>query len=201
MEITPTITPPADRRSSPASSEKSYVILDPSRHPGRTAEMEQFLTALEQRLDLDTLDIGTAEKMAAAVTRMVAAIPRRDATTLLDELVGPFYRAVDYGTWQSITRQAVSSRIHNRTVLAIKSADGVLSLPTFQFSDTGAPLPGLAPVLKAFDPTGKDPVGCALWLTGAADAFGGRTPAEMLRAGELAPVLEIAHRIRAALAA
>jgi hypothetical protein len=142
----------------------------------------------------------TRADLAVLAARMLSALPRNAETSELDARIGPFYRASDYATWQGISKQAVASRIASRALLAIKTIDGAVCLPSFQFDDRGTPLPRLAAVQRAFDPEADDAIGCALWLNRPAARFGDHTPAQLLRDGDSAPVLEVARQIGLAIA-
>lgn len=124
--------------------------------------------------------------------RMVAALPSVKHET--DALIGPFYDTASLTRWRGVTRQAIHKAVQKRDLIGLKIGDGSLVFPSFQFSRTGAPLPGLRQVLDLVDPERIDPWGSALWLNTESDEFGGTTAAVALRDGRGERVLAAARR-------
>lgn len=95
-----------------------------------------------------------------------------------------------------ISKQAISQRVHNRRLLALRTGSGRLVYPLWQIRD-GVPLPGLAEVLAAggYDPD-RPTTGWTLasWLTTEDPELGG-APRDLLAAGRLEPVLTAARDV------
>lgn len=139
---------------------------------------------LEERLSsLDTpersLDgIGSPRDLARRMLEIVP-IPSR-----WDDHLGPFY-----GTGQvakilgGVSRQAIADRRERRTLLGLKTADGVMVYPTFQFDDRNQVLPGLAEILQSFRDSAVDDWTLAGWLVAPSKALGGQSVVQRLRAG------------------
>ena len=111
-----------------------------------------------------------------------------------DAKVGPFYDTAGLATLRGVTRQAIHAQMKKRHILGVKTGDGDLLFPVFQFGPSGEPLPQLREVLSTLDPGDVDGWGSALWLNTPVTRFAGRTAVELLRAGDVAPVLAAADR-------
>jgi len=139
---------------------------------------------LEERLSpLDTpgrsLDgIGSPRDLARRMLEIVP-VPSR-----WDDHLGPFY-----GTGQvakilgGVSRQAIADRRERRTLLGLKTADGVMVYPTFQFDDRNQVLTGLAEILQTFRDSAVDDWTLAGWLVAPSKALGGQSVVQRLRAG------------------
>ena len=168
------------------------VDLGRSRSARRPVRLEPFVEAVTERLR-ETLaerlaaysraghslaELGRAEELAQ---RMLAAVP---ALSRWDDLLGPFYDT--RGVTQllgGVSRQAVADRRDRRTLLGLKTADGVLVYPAFQFGERGEVLSGLAAVLQSFDPEAVDDWAVAGWLVSKQQALAGETVVGWLRRG------------------
>lgn len=95
----------------------------------------------------------------------------------LAELTGPFYDTAGLRRWLGISRQALDSRIRNRTVLALATGSGQRVYPAWQWRPDRTPVPHLAVVLKVLLAGARDPWTVALWLTAPVDHGDGRTVA------------------------
>jgi len=84
--------------------------------------------------------------------------------------------------------------IDQRLILGLPISDDQHVFPTRQFGPHMELLARLPEVLSAMR-SNLDPWGTALWLLQASPDFDGLTPVEMMRAGRLAPVLEIAREL------
>ena len=122
--------------------------------------------------------------------------PRAGADTL-DSDIGPFFDTTGLSAWLGVSRQAIHRQKRQREIFAITTLDRRLAFPPWQFSQAKEPLPALPEVLAELDPTDEDPVGSALWFITPARTFGGATPAELLRRGDLEAVLAVARQIAA----
>ncbi len=157
-----------------------------------TLEAETFAEAVTDRLREGLTDrlaaftrdghslaeIGPAEELAE---RMLAALP---APTRWDDLLGPFYDTRGVARLLGgISRQAVADRCVRRSLLGLKTADGVLVYPAFQFNEHNEVVAGLGPVLKSFDPHVVDAWTVAGWLVSKKRTLKGKTPIAWLREG------------------
>ncbi len=123
-------------------------------------------------------ELGSPEELAA---RMVDTLP---SPSPWNDHIGPFYSAQQIGrVLGGISRQAVAERRSRRTLLALRTADGALVYPTFQFDDHQRVLPGLAEVLQALAASGVDDWTLAGWLCSPLTSLGRKTPVEWLRSG------------------
>ena len=132
-------------------------------------------------------DVSVAE----IVERMMASIP---ASSALDEKLGPFYTSSSLATWKSVSRQAIYGQHKKGSILGLTTSDGLTVFPAFQFDPHGDPLPGLAGVLSILDGAMDDPWARALWLSTPVPSLGGRSAAQLLRAGDIETVEAAARR-------
>lgn len=133
-------------------------------------------------------DIAPAEELAR---RMVDVVPE---PSRWDDLLGPFYTTGQVGKLLGgISRQAVADRRDRRTLLGLKTADGVIVYPTFQFGERNEVLTGLAEVLQRFRDSHVDDWTLAGWLVSPSRTLEGRSAVEWLRQGlDPEPVLHLA---------
>jgi len=98
------------------------------------------------------------------------------------------------------TRQAVSDMVKRGRLLALRTADGRLAYPAFQFGPAGRPYPVLPFVLGTLREAGADPHTVASWFVTPKALLDDKSPAEWLkRGGDDAPVREAARRAAARL--
>ena len=131
--------------------------------------------------------IGSPRELAR---RMLEVVP---VPSRWDDLLGPFY-----GTRQianllgGVSRQAIADRRERRTLLGLKTSDGVVVFPTFQFNDHSEVLAGLPEVLQCFRGSGVDDWTLAGWLVSPLTALRGQSVIQWLRSGQdLQPVLAL----------
>jgi hypothetical protein len=143
------------------------------------------LSGEEEALD----EMGSPRELAE---RMLEALP---LPSHWDKVLGPFY-----GTSQvakvlgGISRQAIADRRERRTLLGLKTADGVVVYPTFQFDEGNRVLPGLAEVLQSFRGSEVDDWTLAGWLVSPLTSLNGKSVIQELRAGgNLEPILSLAR--------
>lgn len=124
----------------------------------------------------------------------------RASFAYLDRKVGPFLdaRGVRFVAALDGDELIVAERFYDVISISVHRGDGSGRLdklyPAFQFGTHGELLPGLREVSCVLWPASKtDTWYLALWLRTRRDAFEGRTPAEILRAGIVAPVLQQAE--------
>lgn len=130
-------------------------------------------------------EIGSAEELADRMLQVVPTVSR------WDDLLGPFYSTNQVARLcGGISRQALADRRERRTLLGLKTADGVVVYPTFQFDEKNRVLSGLSEVLQCFRGVDVDDWTLAGWLASPSRALEGRSVIEWLRLGkELDPVL------------
>lgn len=122
---------------------KASTLIDEITQHVRQGLEERLSSYSEQGRPLEGL--GSPQELAR---RMLALVPM---PSRWDERLGPFY-----GTGQvakmlgGVSRQAVADRRERRTLFGLKTADGVVVYPTFQFDERNHVLPGLAEVLQSF---------------------------------------------------
>jgi hypothetical protein len=123
--------------------------------------------------------IGSPRDLAR---RMLEIVP---ITSRWDDLLGPFYSTGQVAKiLGGVSRQAIADRRERRTLLGLKTADGVMVYPTFQFDDRNQVLPGLAEILQAFRDSAVDDWTLAGWLVAPSRDLRGKTVIEWLRAGK-----------------
>jgi hypothetical protein len=141
-------------------------------------------TELARRLDAlrrnghKAADLGDPDELAA---RMLAAVPEPSAWGEL----GPFYSTAGLArVLGGVSRQAVEERRRRRTVLALRTADGVWVYPAFQLDGRNRVVRGLADVLGRFRPeTTEDEWMVAAFVAAPQAGLGDRSIVEHLRAG------------------
>jgi hypothetical protein len=126
-------------------------------------------------------------------------IPPTGSTQDFNERFGPFYSVESTARLLKCTEQEVRAAIRDRTLLAIRFADGVTGLPTRQFDEDVHPLPGLQQLAVILDPMGNDPLAGALVVFTPSEFWGGGTAAEWMRDGRLEEALAAARRARRSL--
>jgi len=133
--------------------------------------------------------IGSAKELARRMLEVVPSLSR------WDELLGPFYSAGQVAKiLGGVSRQALADRRERRTILGLKTADGVVVYPTFQFDEGHRVLRGLAEILQAFRGSGVDDWTLAGWLVSPLQPLRGQSVIQWLRAGgSLDTVLTLAR--------
>jgi len=156
---------------------------------------EHLRRGLEERLsDLtehgrSLEEIGPADRLAE---RMLNAVP---VTSRWDDRLGPFYNTSKLAQlWGGVSRQAIADRRERRTVLGLKTADGALVFPTFQFDERNQVLAGLPEVLQCFRAAPVDDWTLAGWLVTPLRPLEGRSVIDWLRSrGDHGLVLALAR--------
>ena len=109
-----------------------------------------------------------------------------------ERAIGPCYTLQAASELAGLTLREFRRRTNDGDVLVlVRGKDRVC--PAFQFGDGGALLPGLRKVLAALQVEPFTPYACALWLVARGGMFGKRNAVELLRAGDLEPVLAAAR--------
>ncbi|MFC6154656.1 antitoxin Xre/MbcA/ParS toxin-binding domain-containing protein [Nocardioides yefusunii] len=96
-----------------------------------------------------------------------------DETGMRDALAGP--------DEELLTAAELDRLCESRAVMAVAAFDGTRMFPTWQVRD-GAVLPGLGEVLVAM--TGQPAWSVALWVSTPHDDLDGRSPRQLLEAGD-----------------
>ncbi|MDR1808516.1 MAG: hypothetical protein LBR33_11505 [Propionibacteriaceae bacterium] len=154
------------------------------------------LEARRERVDraLATLDRQLSalpdERLDDALQQLTAALAAVDSHDIGDA-VGPVYTTAGLQAWLGVSRQTLSERAAARTLLRLRTADGKLVYPAFQFGPLRRPLPGLKKVLTALERGSSDPWAWAIWLNAVRED--GVTFAQRLRAGEVGRVVAAAE--------
>jgi len=112
-----------------------------------------------------------------------------------DEHLGPFYSARQVARLLGgISRQAVAGRRERGTLLGLKTADGRVVYPTFQFGEANRLIPGLAEVIRCFRRSEVEAWILASWLVSPLRSLEGQSVLEWLRSGkDLQPLLVLAR--------
>jgi hypothetical protein len=149
---------------------------------------ERLSTFADRGRSLD--EIGPAEELARRMLEVVP-IPSR-----WDDLLGPFYSTRQVARLLGgVSRQAVADRKDRGTLLGLKTADGEVVYPTFQFGDGAQVIPGLAEVIQCFSRrTGTDDWTMAGWLVSPLRPLKGKSAIGWLRSGnDPEPLLALAR--------
>ena len=116
----------------------------------------------------------------------------RESLAAGERAIGPCYTVQSASEVAGLTLNNFRRHINDGDVLVlVRGQDRVC--PAFQFDDGGALLPGLREVLAALQVEPFTPYGCALWLVARGGILGERSAVELLRAGDLQPVLAAAR--------
>ncbi len=91
-----------------------------------------------------------------------------------------------------VTRQAVTNRVKEGSLLAVPGPSNRRIYPFVQFVDGGSPVRGLKEVRAALGTTSG--VAILNFLVNKEPRLGGRLPIDLLKAGDLDRVLEVARR-------
>lgn len=134
-------------------------------------------------------EIGSTEEIAR---RMLDVLPE---PSHWNEVLGPFYTTRQVASLLgNASRQALADRRKRGTLLGLKTSDGTLVYPSFQFDESRRVVPGLAEVLRSFRDVDVDGWTVAAWLVSASSALDGCSVVEWLRrGGDLEPVLALAQ--------
>ena len=137
------------------------------------ARVRRPLVAIERSYRAQGRSVADAG-LDEVARRMAAMVP---SPSPVNAQFGPFYRTDQVVRLLGITRQGVADRIRKRTILGMRTTEGTWVFPTLQFVGRTV-LPGLADVLRCFDPTTADGWAIASWLTSPSVALGGMRPVD-----------------------
>ena len=134
-------------------------------------------------------EIGSTEEIAS---RMLDVLPE---SSHWNEVLGPFYTTRQVANLLGgASRQALADRRKRGTLLGLKTTDGVLVYPAFQFDEKRRVVSGLSEVLRCFCDVDVDDWTIAGWLVSSLDALEGHSAVGWLRqGGQLEPVLDLAR--------
>lgn len=173
---------------SSSMSSKAAVLIDEITHYVKQG-LEEKLSRFAEEEALD--EMGSPRELA---NRMLETVP---LPSHWNKVLGPFY-----GTSQvarilgGISRQAIADRRERRTLLGLKTADGVVVYPMFQFDEGHRVLPGLAEILQLFRGSEVDDWTLAGWLASPLTSLKRQSVIQWLRAGgTLEPVLPLAREM------
>lgn len=115
-----------------------------------------------------------------------------EATRLLVDAVGPLYDCAGLQEWLDLTEDSVLGLARDGKLLTVRTLEGDLLFPSFQFGPDGEFLPSLDRVLKALGDTLSE-WGIALWIV-YRDPQDGISNFERLRSGDAETVVQHATR-------
>lgn len=170
------------------SMSRDSSLIDKITQQVREGLEERFSSYTERGHSLE--GIGQPEDVAR---RMLATVP--SPPSRWDDLLGPFYSGNQVAQiLGGISRQAVADRRQRRTLLGLKTADGIVVYPTFQFNHHNQVLTGLPEILQCFRGSGMDDWTLAGWLVAPMTVLEGRSVLAALQNGEdLKPFLALAR--------
>jgi hypothetical protein len=129
-------------------------------------------------------DLKSVEPLAPAFIRGI------ESQRKLIEEHGGTLSAEQVGQMLGISRQAIDKRRRSRTLIALNMGRHGYRYPVWQFTKSG-PLPGLEDVLQALEP--HDEWMQIAFFVSNNPRLGDETPVDMLKAGELEPVVNAAR--------
>ncbi len=158
------------------------------------AYKSELMEALAKRIDALVAgdDPDLLEDPEQVADRMIAAVPRMHG---YDELVGPFFTTDAVGRMlHGISRQAVHDRAARRTLLQVKTSDGVSLYPAFQFEDDEVS-DRIRSVMTRFRGVPVDGWAIATWFSIPAESLDGLSPRQWLadRRRDAEPAHELAR--------
>jgi len=124
----------------------------------------------------ESIVAGLRMPTADVVKLMLESIPSH----VYDKQIGPFYNTTAVRKLLgNVTRQAISDRVKNHSLLRVTTADGVQLYPTFQFANC-AIRPEIREILSVFRDAPVDGWAIAQWFTTPAHDLANRTPRAVL---------------------
>jgi transcriptional regulator with XRE-family HTH domain len=175
-----------------AEPQGAYRLGEPAYSEQVAAEVQRALRELDEqygRLGRSLRELAPARELAR---RMLAVVP---PPSPWDGLLGPFYgtRRVER-LLGNVSRQAVAERRQRRTLLGLRTADGVWVYPAFQFDERGEVLARLPAVLQCLSASEVDDWTLAGWLVSPLRTLAERSPIQWLAAGgDTATLLAVAR--------
>ncbi|GAA4371212.1 hypothetical protein [Paeniglutamicibacter cryotolerans] len=136
---------------------------------------------LEQMVASHEVTDFSGEAERATVNAMADAV---GTANRINDRLGAFYTTDRVRkVLGDVSRQAVSERAKNHRLLRVKTADGVVLFPAFQFIN-GAVATGLRKLLSILLGTGVDGWAVTYWLTARLAQLGESTALDVLASGD-----------------
>jgi hypothetical protein len=142
------------------------------------------------------LAVDTADRSRLDARAQAILLGREIAERDLADSGGAFSLDEVRTVLNGISRQGVERRVSQGTLLAVPGPSNRRRYPTLQFNPDGTVVTGLADVIAAL-PT-KNPWAVLNFLANQDPALGGRRPIDMLRKGQIAPVVTAAKSLGSA---
>lgn len=154
------------------------------------AEPEHVLPALQLIADPDAM-IEADDESTIALARTLNA--HRIVAGLREFRSGSYSTDEVRDLLGGVSRQAVSQRVRNNRLMSMEIS-GKSWFPDWQFAD-GQPVRGLPEVIAALHEAGQDAYTADAVMRNPLPEEGGRTPAQLLQAGEVDLVLHYVRTI------
>lgn len=139
----------------------------------------------------------TLDASATVAEQIVSALEAVGRSPWADA-VGPVLRTSTVRQMLGeVTRQALLDRVNRHKLLALRTSDGHLVWPVWQFKRRSV-APGVADVVGVGASSGVDPWTFASWVRAPLDAAGGRSVAELLSGSDPDDVVLAVHLAEAA---
>ncbi len=169
--------PVAHPRHETGDREALLRYLDETTAEVRSALRKRLSTY--RRQGRDWRELGSARQLSQ---KMLATIPE---PSRWDEIIGPFYSVRQMSRLLGgISRQALADRRERRTLLGLKTADGVVVYPCFQLDEHHRVVAGLPEVLRCFRAEEVDEWTIAGWLVSSQRALDAQSPIRWLQLGK-----------------
>ena len=137
----------------------------------------------------------TRAKLDDIAERFETVLPLDSDVEVNDRMVGPFYDTAGLRKWLGVTRQALSKRI-GKTLIGLRSDDGDILYPSFQFLPDGRVMPNLMEAIAVLSVGITDPWAQAQWVNTSVPELGRgdgskRSVVDALRAGKPSDVTAV----------
>ncbi len=133
-------------------------------------QLKPVLRARMAALEASGRDPEALHSADELVRKMLSAVPEPSAW---DEMLGPFYRTRQLAAILGLSTSAVLRRRQRRSLLGLKTEDGVLVYPAFQLDADNRLLAGLPETLGCFRDVPVDDWTLAGWFVTPHQALGG----------------------------
>lgn len=140
----------------------------------------ELIALLIQGLQQRGADVLEGMDVWVTAKRLLSSVPTAQESPW-NALVGPFYDTPALNRWRGVSRQRHQVLRDTDRLLGLRTANGEILYPSFQFDDDGDLLPHLPEVLGILRESIDDEWTRALWLNTPVEVWGGRTAAQMLR--------------------
>lgn len=142
------------------------------------SQIELELRARMLALEASGRDPEVFHSASELARMMLSAVPEPSDW---DELLGPFYRTRQLAEILGLSTRTVLRRRQQRSLLGLKTEDGVLVYPAFQLDADNSILAGFPDVLRCFRDVPVDDWTLAGWFVTPHSALGGYSVVDMLR--------------------